>query len=184
MNFDYYRRSLEEWRNARQANVQIRAKLGLDMIPPGGKGNSLLLLRNSELQLRLARKNSRGKLSGHRISRHRIIFIRSRRWQTWTSPWEGGAIIDLQNYEIFKEFRTSVGLENFGQPANQWAIDFEARVEESSLLPFHHNTTTNASEKGRTRSESFSIPILSCQFQKRNARRTSSIDIFWDEQHC
>lgn len=129
-NKDWFINVFEEWRAARQANVQIVTKAGFDMGPAADTWKLSLDTDKSRTTVPIGSQEfPRQVIPPATFSTLENIMEVQKMDDLSNRMTEDGVIIDLKNHEMFQEFGTSKGMDRFAKPANQWASSFETRLE-------------------------------------------------------
>ncbi|PSR81475.1 hypothetical protein BD289DRAFT_40162 [Coniella lustricola] len=129
-NMDFYKRIFSEWRDARRADIAISVKAGFDLGPAEDSWKLETIKTAPRTTIPLGHETMKRQILGptsystlENIGSVEKLRNLSERMN------EDGVIIELSNHAMFKEFGTSKGMDNFAQPATQWAEGFENTLE-------------------------------------------------------
>ncbi|EEU33900.1 uncharacterized protein NECHADRAFT_55608 [Fusarium vanettenii 77-13-4] len=119
-----------QWRAARRANIQIVTKVGFDMSPAGDTWSLALEKDKSRTTVPIGSEELPKQVNPPVSFTTLENIIGEQKMTDLSKRMKGdGVIIDLENHDMFKEFGTSKGMDRFAKPANQWASNFESRME-------------------------------------------------------
>ncbi|KAI8710946.1 hypothetical protein NCS52_01523500 [Fusarium sp. LHS14.1] len=119
-----------QWLAPRRANIQIVTKVGFDMSPAGDTWSLALEKDRSRTTVPIGSEELPKQVNPPVSFTTLENIIGEQKMTDLSRRIKGyGVIIDLENHDMFKEFGTSKGMDRFAKPANQWASNFESRLE-------------------------------------------------------
>jgi hypothetical protein len=110
----------QRWENARVANIEVQSRVGFDMAPT-----------LDSWSLSLNKDESRTTVPIGAAELPRRVITNGKEEQFGKQTTKDGVIIKLTDLAMFSQYGTPKGMDSFAKPANQWASNFETKLEEN-----------------------------------------------------